>query len=191
MRTETSKVLETLTGAGLLLKQDKQARNVVTLLTGETLKGSWWSHPKGRLIFAVLSELDDHPDVLLAKLLDGKVTLVHRTLWPAFLAVAREGATWQTDGLPAPARRLLTSVNESKTPIRASGAAVKELEVRLLVHSEEVHTESGSHATALTTWKAWAKRAGTKPLRSRSAAKEQLEAAAAAIGASATALPWR
>src|SRR5258708_27363580 len=191
MRQETTEVLDALCRTGLLLKQDKQAFNVVSLLTGETLRSSWWSHPRGRLIFAVLSELEDHPDVLFAKLLDGKVTLIHRTLWPAFLAVAGEGAALQVDGLSAAARRLLDSVNESAIPIRASGAAVKELETRLLVHSEEVHTESGRHAIELKSWSAWAKGAGTKPLRSTTAAREHLEAAATAIDASPTSLPWQ
>lgn len=191
MRKESEEVLEVLTRAGLLLRQDKQASNVVSLLTGETLRGSWWSHPRGRLIFAILSELDDHPDVLLAKLLDRKVTLIHRTLWPAFLTVAMDGAAWQLDELSASARLLLTSVNDAKTPIRASGATVRELETRLLVHSEEVHTDSGRHAIELTTWSAWAKNAGTKPIRSITAAKKQLEAAATAISASPMALPWQ
>jgi hypothetical protein len=191
MRQETAELLDALSRTGLLLKQDTQAFNVVSLLTGETLRSSWWSHPRGRLIFAVLSELGDHPDVLFTKLLDGKVTLVHRTLWPAFLAVAMEGAAWQLDGLSAAEHRLLDSVNESADPIRASGAAVKELETRLLVHSEEVHTDSGRHAIELKTWTAWAKHAGTNPLRSTIGAREQLEAAAMAIGASASALPWR
>lgn len=191
MRKESEEVLDVLTHAGLLLKQDKQAFNVVSLLTGETLRSSWWSHPRGRIIFAVLSELDEHPDVLLAKLLDRKVTLIHRTLWPAFLAVAMEDAAWQLEGLSVAARRLLDSVNESATPVRASGAAVKELETRLLVHSEEVHTDSGRHAIELRTWTAWAKSTGTKPLRSISTARERLEAAATAIGASPTALPWQ
>src|SRR5258708_4120087 len=110
MRQETTELLEALSRTGLLLKQDKQAFNVVSLLTGETLRSSWWSHPRGRLIFAVLSELEDHPDVLFAKLLDGKVTLIHRTLWPAFLAVAGEGAAWQLDVLPPPPLRLLDSL---------------------------------------------------------------------------------
>jgi hypothetical protein len=191
MRQETTELLDALSRTGLLLKQDTQAFNAVSLLTGETLRSSWWSHPRGRLIFAVLSELGDHPDVLLTKLLGGKVTLIHRTLWPPFLAVAMDGAAWQLEGLSIPARDLLTSVNESKIPIRASGAAVKELETRLLIHSEEVHTDSGRHELELTTWTAWAKHAGTKPMRSITAARKQLETVATAIGASPTALPWQ
>jgi hypothetical protein len=191
MRQETIELLDALARTGLLLKQDTKAFNVVALLTGETPRSSWWSHPRGRLIFAVLSELEDHPDVLFTKLLHGKVTLIHRTLWPAFLAVAMEGAEWQLEGLSASARDFLTSVNESKTPIRASGAAVKELETRLLVHSQEVHTDSGRHAIELTTWTTWAESNGTKLLRSITAAREQFDAAATAIGAGPTALPWR
>ena len=40
--------------------------------------------PKGRVIFAVLSELADHPDVLFTKLLGGRTTLVHRRLGRPF-----------------------------------------------------------------------------------------------------------
>ena len=88
MRRETGLVLATLSRLGLLLKQDKELPNVVTILTGEKLSASWWSHPQGKLIFNVLRELEDHPDVLVAKLIAGKDTLVHRRLWIAFLAAA-------------------------------------------------------------------------------------------------------
>lgn len=184
-------MLDALSGAGLLLQQDKHAANVVTLVTGERLQTSWWSHPKAQLIFAVLSDLADHPDVLFSKLLYGKVTLVHRRLWPALLAVAGEKAPWQSGGLSEPARRLLDSVNESKEPIHASGAPVKELEVRLLAHAEEIHTPSGRHATVVQPWSVWAKRVGVKRLRSAAEARRQLEEAAGAIGAEASALPWQ
>jgi hypothetical protein len=82
-------ILAALAENRLLLKQDKGAPNVVGILTGESLRTSWWSHPKAHLIFSVLSELAEHPDVLFAKLLYRKDTLVHRSLWPAVLAVGR------------------------------------------------------------------------------------------------------
>src|SRR5207247_1545232 len=145
MAKPTARVLDILSQSGLLLKQDKCLPNVVTLVTGESLSTSWWSHPKGRLIFAVLSELSDHPDVLFTKLLYRKVTLVHRRLWPALLAVASAGEPWQKRGLLPAARALLTSVTESNTAVRGSGQAVKELEFRLLIHGDQVHTESGHH----------------------------------------------
>jgi len=190
MQQATEKVHEALFSAGLLLQQDKNAVNVVALLTGDTLSGSWWSHPKARLIFAVLSELADQPDVLFAKLLYGRVTLIHRKLWPALLAVASEKQPWQVRGLSASALRLLASVNESQTPVHGTGTAVKELERRLLVHSDEVHSETGRHEIMLQPWSAWARVVGTKPMRSNAAARRQIEAAAMGIGAKPSALPW-
>jgi hypothetical protein len=57
-------------------------------IAGERIRGSWWGHPKGKLIFIVLSELQESPEVAACKLVQGKITLIHRRLWPALLAVA-------------------------------------------------------------------------------------------------------
>jgi len=186
----TSNILDALSNAGLLLIQDKRIANVVTLLTGESFSKSWWSHPKGRLIFAVVTDLSEHRDVLFSKLLNGKVTLVHRRLWPAFLSTALANEPWQTRGLSARGQQLLTALNESKGPIKSSGPAVKELEVRLLAHTRQVHTESGRHELLVEPWTVWSQRAGVKRLRSLSVAKEELEQAAQAISAPRSALPW-
>ena len=186
----TSNILDALSNAGLLLVQDKRLLNVVTLLTGEAFSKSWWSHPKGRLIFAVVSDLSEHRDVLFCKLLNGKVTLVHRSLWPAFLAIALANEPWQTRGISSRGQQLLASLNESKEPINSSGPAVKELEVRLLAHARQVHTESGRHELMVEPWTSWSRTIRVKPLRSLSLAKEKLEQAAQAIGAPRSALPW-
>ncbi|HWS71373.1 MAG TPA: hypothetical protein VN605_04635 [Thermoanaerobaculia bacterium] len=190
MTEASDTVLQALSGAGLLLLQDKQLSNIATLVTGESLRSSWWSHPKGRAIFAVVSELANHPDVLFTRLIHGKVTLVHRRLWPAFLAVASSGEEWQLRGISAAASALLAAANESPIPITSSGKAVKEVAARLLAHTEEVHGELGKHEIVVQPWKVWARRAKVKPLRSTAAAKQQIEAAAKAIGADVTALPW-
>jgi len=50
-------------------------------IAGAPIRGSWWAHPKGKLIFACASALEDSPDLLTLKLLDCKVTFVHRSLW--------------------------------------------------------------------------------------------------------------
>jgi len=50
----------------------------------------WWGHPKGRLIFALTRAMRDSPDVLTCRLIDGKVTYVHRRLWPALVKLAAE-----------------------------------------------------------------------------------------------------
>ena len=57
-------------------------------IAGEPVKGSWWGHPKGKQIFDVLQHVGAHEDVLTCRLVGGKVTLVHRRLWPALAAAA-------------------------------------------------------------------------------------------------------
>jgi hypothetical protein len=68
------------------------ARGAVPTLThaiaGETIRGSWWGHPQGKRIFAVLAEVSGAPEVLVCRLVDDKLTLVHRRLWPALAAAA-------------------------------------------------------------------------------------------------------
>lgn len=188
--TPAEQVLAALASHGLLIKQDKALPSVVGILTGESLSTSWWSHPKGRLIFVVLSELADHPDVLITKLLDRKDTLVHRALWPALLAVAQSRQPWQLHGLSPSATSLLERIDRGEGAVRASGAAVKELETCLLAVAREVHTESGRHEMVLEPWDVWAARVRCKPLRSVPNARKVLEDAVTAFGASAKALPW-
>lgn len=53
------------------------------------IKGSWWGHPKSHQIFAILEAVRDSADVLVCRLVDGKVTFVHRRLWPALFRIAR------------------------------------------------------------------------------------------------------
>ncbi len=57
-------------------------------VVSEPIAGSWWSHPKAHEIFAVLQAVVESGDVLVCRLLEGKVTLVHRRLWPALVRVA-------------------------------------------------------------------------------------------------------
>jgi hypothetical protein len=185
-----TRVLGALRDKGLLLTQDKTLPNVVGILTGESLRASWWSHPKAHLIFSVLSELADHPDVLFAKLLCRKDTLVHRSLWPAVLAVGSARDRWQMLGLSVDSRRLIGRLGRGGGPVRGVGAPVKELERRLLVTTQEIHTESGRHEMAIESWQMWSRRVGCIAIRSVPRARKALEEAAVRIGASLTALPW-
>lgn len=59
-------------------------------ITGETIKGSWWGHPKSHQIFAIFQVVEDSQDVLVCRLVAGKVTFVHRRLWPALVRVAKK-----------------------------------------------------------------------------------------------------
>lgn len=87
-------LLEAIAEHGLLLLQDKKLANVVTFMTGERLKGSWWSHSRAQDIFNALEALPED-QVIATKLVGGKVTFVHRSLWPDLLAVATGAREYQ------------------------------------------------------------------------------------------------
>jgi hypothetical protein len=52
------------------------------------IKGSWWSHPQGKEIFALTRAVRDSNDILVCRVAKGKVTFVHRKLWPALVRLA-------------------------------------------------------------------------------------------------------
>ena len=58
-------------------------------IVNEPIKGSWWAHPKSHQIFAILQAVADSEDVLVCRLVNGKVTFIHRRLWPAVVRVAK------------------------------------------------------------------------------------------------------
>jgi hypothetical protein len=176
---------------GLLLKQDKSIPSVVGVITGESLRTSWWSHPKSHLIFSVLAILADDSRVLFTKLLDRKDTLVHVSLWPALLAAASAREAWQTQGLSASAAGLLNRIDCSDSGVRATGAVAKELQNRLLATAHEVHTQSGRHELVLESWATWANRVQCKALRRSADGRRILEQAAESLGAPRKVLPWR
>ena len=57
-------------------------------VAGGPIRGSWWSHPKGREIFALTRLVRASDDVLVCRLVVGKITFVHRRLWPSLVRVA-------------------------------------------------------------------------------------------------------
>ena len=58
-------------------------------IVNEPIKGSWWAHPKSHQIFAVFQAVTDSKEVLVCRLVNGKVTFIHSRLWPALVRVAR------------------------------------------------------------------------------------------------------
>jgi hypothetical protein len=68
------------------------ARGPVPTLTeaivGAPIRGSWWGHPDGKKIFRILQTVTSSDEILVCRLVDGKITLVHRRLWPALVRVA-------------------------------------------------------------------------------------------------------
>jgi hypothetical protein len=62
--------------------------SLVAVIAGEPVRGSWWSHPKSHEIFAVTRAIRDSDDVLVCRLIKGKITFVHRRMWPALVRAA-------------------------------------------------------------------------------------------------------
>ena len=54
-------------------------------MAGEPIRGSWWGHPKSHHMFRVFEAVCDSSQVLVCRLVGGKVTFVHRRLWPALV----------------------------------------------------------------------------------------------------------
>lgn len=67
--------------------------NLADAIAGETIRGTWWAHAKGHLIFELLGELDDHDDVRCFRLVNDKLTYVHRRCWPALVVLAERLGT--------------------------------------------------------------------------------------------------
>ena len=163
--------IELLKEIGLLLVRGSEIPDVCRLVTGKEFQGSWWSNPAAHEIFAVSERLADNPDVTLAKLVSGKVTFIHRQLWQPLFSVGTERSNWQLGDLSIKARQLLTILDTKTTLVSTDlgpkpGDVVRALELKLLIHTDQVHTEKGAHAKVLETWGSWAKRVGFKPQRS-------------------------
>jgi len=141
---------------GLLLVHDQVLPCATALAAGEPVKGSWWSHELAHPIYDALQLIED--DVTRAKLVRGKVTLIAPRLWPALASVGTSRQPWQLEGLTSAAADVLATVDASAAPMRTPTGATKEvgeLERRLLVRTDEVHTESGRHAKVLQPWSMW------------------------------------
>lgn len=57
-------------------------------IAGGPIRGSWWGHARSHEIFVLTRAVRDCPDVLICRLVGGKITYVHRRLWPALVRVS-------------------------------------------------------------------------------------------------------
>jgi hypothetical protein len=62
--------------------------NLAEAIAGERIRGSWWAHPKANTIFLCSRAIRKSSDVLVCRLVGGKVTYVHRHLWAALVRLA-------------------------------------------------------------------------------------------------------
>jgi hypothetical protein len=74
---------------GVVLASAKgNAPNLVEAIVGQPVSGSWWAHPEAKHIYATLCAVTESEEVLVCRLVGGKITLVHRRLWPALARLA-------------------------------------------------------------------------------------------------------
>src|SRR6266446_1607706 len=50
-------------------------------IAGGPIRGSWWAHPRSHLIYKLCETGSDSAEVVVCRLVDGKVTFVHRLAW--------------------------------------------------------------------------------------------------------------
>jgi hypothetical protein len=74
---------------GVVLEAGRGPRPILAeAVAGERIHGSWWRHKKGRAIFRATRAVRDCDQVLVCRLAGGKITYVHRRLWPAIVRLA-------------------------------------------------------------------------------------------------------
>jgi hypothetical protein len=74
---------------GIVLQSGRgPVASFAAFVAGEAIRGSWWAHPAAHRIFALAEAVIDSGDVLVCRLVAGKVTYVHRRLWPALVKLA-------------------------------------------------------------------------------------------------------
>ncbi|HEY6985488.1 MAG TPA: hypothetical protein VH375_05365 [Rhodanobacteraceae bacterium] len=75
---------------GIVLESARHATvpSLAEAIAGGPIRGSWWSHPKGRAIFAATRAVRDSPQVLVCRVVDGKISFAHERVWPALVRLA-------------------------------------------------------------------------------------------------------
>lgn len=87
--TPTEAVTFVMTHGVVLEAGSGPVPSLAEVVAGGKMRGSWWAHPRSRQIYAVTRAIRDCPDVLVCRLVGGKITYVHRRLWPALVRVSK------------------------------------------------------------------------------------------------------
>jgi hypothetical protein len=89
----------------VLVSAKGAAPRLAEAIVGEPIKGSWWAHAQSHRIFTILEAVTESEQILVCRLINGKITLVHRRLWPSLVRLAKRFAPGQ-----------LAQVREEHTP---------------------------------------------------------------------------
>ena len=110
--------------------------SLAEIIAGEPLRASWWGHPKGDAIFACSRAIRSSEDILTCRLVDGKVTYVHRRLWPALARVSKHFKA------------------ERLAPIKEIHTAAGKHRIETVEFSDRISTEEKRRAGKLSTQQA-------------------------------------
>ena len=124
--------------------------NLAEAIAGRAISGSWWGHPKGKEIFRAVRAIGENPDVLVCKLVEGKITYVHRRLWPALIRLASRFRKEQLAKVWDEHTR--TGVHQSKRelfPNWVPSKVMKEAEALSVAEAENI----------LSPWRLWMRNA--------------------------------
>ena len=76
---------------GVVLQSAKGLEpSLAVRIAGGPIQGSWWGHPMGHEIFAVIQNVHASKAVIVCTLARGKITYIHRRLWPAFVRMVKK-----------------------------------------------------------------------------------------------------
>ncbi len=157
-----SKIFKLIEKNKIILLQDKIFPNIVEQIIGKKISGSWWGEPLANPIYNGLQWLEDNHPLLNIKLVSGKVTYVHESLFSALYSIVQEPRDWQLKKLHADDLKLLKLITKrgtvrSENPtlvtiVKDAKKSFISLEKKLLVYSSEEHTDSGKHVKEYKSW---------------------------------------
>ena len=64
--------------------------SLVERIVGGRVKGSWWGHPQGHEIYDLTQRVHASKAVLICTLANGRITYIHRRLWPFFVRMVHK-----------------------------------------------------------------------------------------------------
>ncbi len=87
--TVISEAIQFVETQGLVLESARGGvPSLAEWIAGESISGSWWGHPRSSDIWAATRAIRRSSEILVCRLIDGKITYVHRRLWPALVRLA-------------------------------------------------------------------------------------------------------
>ena len=87
-----SQALEFVERHGIVLEaaRHRAIPSLVEAVAGAPIRGSWWAHPAGRSIFALTRAVRESPQILVCRIVDGKISFAHARVWPALARLAKQ-----------------------------------------------------------------------------------------------------